>query len=116
MPLPQAVEIRVTGTGTRITVVDRVARALAREGLVWVSADTTADLETMPGITFERLAAPAGGRAQLRRQGVDQVIAISGISALDNSSSLANAGVAYLIWLAVATLRHGAALKLKGAK
>ena len=29
--------------------------------------------------------------------GVDQVIAISGISALDNSSSLANAGVAYLI-------------------
>ena len=59
MPLPQAVEIRVTGTGTRITVVDRVARALAREGLVWVSADTTADLETMPGITFERLAARA---------------------------------------------------------
>ena len=29
--------------------------------------------------------------------GVDQVISISGISALDNSSSLANAGVAYLI-------------------
>ena len=29
--------------------------------------------------------------------GVDQVIGISGISALDNSSSLANAGVAYLI-------------------
>src|SRR5437899_720315 len=29
--------------------------------------------------------------------GVDQVIAISGISALDNISSLANAGVAYLI-------------------
>ncbi|MET0679304.1 MAG: efflux RND transporter permease subunit [Bradyrhizobium sp.] len=29
--------------------------------------------------------------------GVDQVITISGISALDNSSSLANAGVAYLI-------------------
>src|SRR4029453_12340010 len=29
--------------------------------------------------------------------GVDQVITIAGISALDNSSSLANAGVAYLI-------------------
>ena len=29
--------------------------------------------------------------------GVDQVISIAGISALDNSSSLANAGVAYLI-------------------
>jgi HAE1 family hydrophobic/amphiphilic exporter-1 len=29
--------------------------------------------------------------------GVDQVISISGISALDNSSSLANAGVAYLV-------------------
>ena len=29
--------------------------------------------------------------------GVDQVIGIAGISALDNSSSLANAGVAYLI-------------------
>lgn len=29
--------------------------------------------------------------------GVDQVVSIAGISALDNSSSLANAGVAYLI-------------------
>ena len=29
--------------------------------------------------------------------GVEQVISIAGISALDNSSSLANAGVAYLI-------------------
>ena len=29
--------------------------------------------------------------------GVEQVVSISGISALDNSSSLANAGVAYLI-------------------
>ena len=32
-----------------------------------------------------------------RAPGVDQVITIAGISALDNSSSLANAGVAYLI-------------------
>jgi HAE1 family hydrophobic/amphiphilic exporter-1 len=34
---------------------------------------------------------------QARPAGVDQVITIAGISALDNSSSLANAGVAYLI-------------------
>src|SRR6185312_8085860 len=32
-----------------------------------------------------------------KHPGVDQVISIAGISALDNSSSLANAGVAYLI-------------------
>jgi HAE1 family hydrophobic/amphiphilic exporter-1 len=32
-----------------------------------------------------------------KHPGVDQVITIAGISALDNSSSLANAGVAYLI-------------------
>ena len=36
-------------------------------------------------------------RSPARRPGVDQVITIAGISALDNSSSLANAGVAYLI-------------------
>jgi HAE1 family hydrophobic/amphiphilic exporter-1 len=32
-----------------------------------------------------------------KTRGVDQVVSIAGISALDNSSSLANAGVAYLI-------------------
>ena len=32
-----------------------------------------------------------------RTPGVDQVVAISGVSALDNSSTLANAGVAYII-------------------
>src|ERR1700694_3253987 len=37
------------------------------------------------------------GEIASRPPGVEQVISISGISALDNSSSLANAGVAYLI-------------------
>ena len=36
-------------------------------------------------------------KSPARRPGVEQVISIAGISALDNSSSLANAGVAYLI-------------------
>ena len=36
-------------------------------------------------------------KAALGVPGVDQVIAISGISVLDNSATLANAGVAYVI-------------------
>ena len=36
-------------------------------------------------------------RSPARHPGVDQVITIAGISALDNTSSLANAGVAYII-------------------
>jgi HAE1 family hydrophobic/amphiphilic exporter-1 len=39
--------------------------------------------------------------------GVDQVITIAGISALDNSSSLANAGVPYLILKGVERARQG---------
>jgi HAE1 family hydrophobic/amphiphilic exporter-1 len=42
--------------------------------------------------TLERVSDMAG-----KSPGVEQVISIAGISALDNSSSLANAGVAYLI-------------------
>ena len=41
---------------------------------------------------LERITELAG-----KTPGVDQVISIAGISALDNSSSLANAGVAYLV-------------------
>jgi HAE1 family hydrophobic/amphiphilic exporter-1 len=41
---------------------------------------------------LDRISEVAG-----KTPGVDQVISIAGISALDNSSSLANAGVAYLI-------------------
>ena len=52
------------------------------------------------GAALERTqqrARPRSAKSPARRPGVDQVITIAGISALDNSSSLANAGVAYLI-------------------
>lgn len=51
---PQATKIQMLDQGIRLTVVDRVARTLAREGLVapaaegWVSA---------PGVTFDALNA-----------------------------------------------------------
>ena len=46
-------------------------------------------------------------RSPARQPGVDQVITIAGISALDNSSSLANAGVAYIDPEGLERARHG---------
>jgi HAE1 family hydrophobic/amphiphilic exporter-1 len=51
------------------------------------------------GASLQRTAKVIDQVAQIasKTPGVDQVVGISGISALDNNSSLANAGVAYLV-------------------
>jgi HAE1 family hydrophobic/amphiphilic exporter-1 len=51
------------------------------------------------GASLERTQAALEQAATIARKtaGVDQVVTIAGISALDNSASLANAGVAYII-------------------
>ena len=52
------------------------------------------------GASLERTQQRAGrghARSRSRRRACDQVVAIAGISVLDNSATLANAGVAYVI-------------------
>ena len=54
--IPHAVQIAVCDTGISFTVIDRVARALARESLV---ESTAGGWISTPGVSFETLTARA---------------------------------------------------------